>query len=149
MYLSNKEEIQATLVLCQEFLQESRYSAETLSTTKCLRILETVSKKPETFFFEFQKDSHGNIVAMFIGYIEYLFFAEVKQARDLIFYVHPEHRGSSWFIKTLKQLEQWSKERDAKYIEIVHNTGINTGKSQDLFKRLGYTLTGHVFNKEL
>lgn len=105
------------------------------------------NKNGRMFFRELIVD--GEIVGVFIGSIVPIFFSKETQAQDLIFYVLPEHRGSRWFIRTLKEFEQWAKDMGAFQVVLYTDTGINPEKLGKLLTTFKYNQTGLCYNKEI
>jgi len=147
--LDSTRELVEALNLCQAFMKESRYGHLPLSEKKAEFVLGTAQNRPDVFFLRYNFTESGECVGLFIGRIEELFFADSYIASDLVFYVREDHRGSPWFVKTLREFEKWAKDKGALYVKLLPNSGINTQSAPKLFERLGYDQVGHIFNKEL
>lgn len=125
--------------------QESRFKDSPFSVEACWSVLEQTLVNPEKFFVAFDDQYHGFIL-MHMG-VE--FFNGLKCAHDLSLYVLPEYRGSGLAGKLIHAAEEWAMANQATSITINHNTLINPEKAQYFFNKLGFTMTGFIFEKSL
>ena len=95
------------------------------------------------------KDAKNEYVAFFLGMVCHQFFGNDLVASDLAMYVHPEHRGGSYFVRMTKEFEIWARNVGAKEIYIGQSTAINIEKTKSMFERLGYQPIGYSAKKEL
>lgn len=79
----------------------------------------------------------GVIVGYFVGFVRTdLHYRTCLTCRMDIFYIHPEHRGSSLGLKLFKELHRVCQQRG------IHRIVVGSKKHKDasiLFERLGYT----------
>lgn len=147
--ITTKEEFVKFMLLCKEFQAESRLSHLPLSMERCARVIQVAQDNPHLFFTRYKINEEGEYVGVVIGMIEEMFFAEAKQASDVVFYVREDHRGSPWFVKTLKSFENWASDMGCDFIRLLPNSGINTEGMVKLYTRLGYEHVGYIFSKEI
>lgn len=147
--ITTKEQFVQFLLLCKEFMAESRFSHHPLSVERCARVIEVAQANPHLFFIDYKVNDEGEYVAVLIAQIEQMFFMNAKQAADVVFYVRSDYRGSPWFVKTLKRFELWAKDLGCDFIKLMPNSGINTEGMLTLYQRLGYDHVGYIFSKEL
>jgi len=89
------------------------------------------------------------ILGGILGHINPQYFSHTLVASDLGMFLKPEDRGGTTFIRMFKAFEQWAKDNKATTIVVGHSTGNNTEKAQGMFKKLGYSFMGYIFNKDI
>lgn len=72
-----------------------------------------------------------------------------KIASDLLLYVVPELRGSSAALKLIYTYREWAKSIGCKEVRLSVASGVNQDRTCGLYKKLGFTLFGEVFNSPL
>lgn len=147
--IETKEEFVKFLKLCHTFHAESRFADVPFDVQRVHKIITVANANPQLFFTRYKVDDAGNYIGVFIGFVEELSFGMARQAVDLVFYVHPDHRGGPWFVKTLKAFEDWAKAVGCDFVKLMPNTGINTEGMTKMYPRLGYDLAGYIFSKEI
>jgi GNAT superfamily N-acetyltransferase len=90
----------------------------------------------------------GRIVGMIVGLVIEHFFGSSRFATDLTFYVAPEHRGGSTAVRLIRAFEEWARENGAQYFVPGTSTEIQPERTLELYKHLGYRLSGYVMTKE-
>lgn len=95
------------------------------------------------------KNTHGEYVAFFLGAVHQQYFGNDWVATDLATFVHPEHRGGSYFLRLVKEFEAWAQSLGVKEIYLSQSTGINIEKTKSMFERLGYQAIGYSTKKEI
>ena len=147
--IATKEDFIKFLKLCQTFHAESRFAGIPFDVQRVHKIIQVSQANPNLFFVRYKLDENGDYVGVFIGFIEELYFGMAKQAVDLVFYVREDHRGGPWFVRTLRDFEDWAKETGCDFIKLTPNSGVNTEGMTKLYPRLGYELAGYIFSKEI
>lgn len=135
--------------LCSRFHQESHYAHVPLDLHTCRSVYLKSKMNPNGRIFTKEYYIEGQMVGLFIGSIVPIFFSKETQAQDLIFYILPEHRGTSWFLRTLLEFEKWAKEQGAFQVVLYTDTGINPEKLGTLLGKYKYTQSGVCYNKEI
>tara|TARA_B100002019_G_scaffold37390_2_gene31279 strand:- start:2717 stop:3169 length:453 start_codon:yes stop_codon:yes gene_type:complete len=92
---------------------------------------------------------HNNqIIGVFIGFITEYYFGKDLYASDLTYYVDKTLRGSAAAVKLFRDFETWAIKKGAKRINPATSTGINPERTKKFYEKMGYTMTGHTYNKE-
>lgn len=147
--IETKDEFVKFLKLCHMFHAESRFADVPFDVQRVHRIITVANANPNLFFTRYKKNDQDEYIGVFIGFIEEMAFGMAKQAVDLVFYVREDYRGGPWFVKTLREFEDWGKQSGCDFIKLMPNTGINTEGMTKLYPRLGYDLAGYIFSKEI
>lgn len=64
------------------------------------------------------------------------------QAQIIIVYVRPDHRGSTAFIRLMREIEKWAQEKECTDITFTLASGIDDEKTVRCIDKLGYKRTG-------
>jgi GNAT superfamily N-acetyltransferase len=92
-------------------------------------------------------ERENTIIGFIIGICGHYYFNHQKYASDYLLYVDPNKRGSIAAIRLLKELEKWAKLQNCTEIRLGSSANINPERVKQLYERLGYTTTGHLFRK--
>ena len=92
---------------------------------------------------------NNQIIGVFIGFITEYYFGKDLYASDLTYYVDRTKRGSVAAVKLFREFETWAIKKGAKRINPATSTGINPERTKKFYERMGYTVTGHTYNKEV
>lgn len=147
--INTEDDLLSLLRLCKSFHDETTQGREELDYLKLKKIFALAYQFPDKFYLDFKKDKDGEFVGMFVGYTQELFYSTYLEALELFYYVREDHRGSPWFIKTLKRFETWAKEKGATSIRLLPSSGVKSNSSVGMYERLGYDVIGHVLHKEI
>ena len=144
-----REDAFELLELASKFHQESPFANKYKFNPESLwELLDCTLKYPSTNLCVYVK-REGKIIGFLLGHMTEQFCSFVKIAKEQAMYIVPEYRGGTTFMKMFKVFEQWAKDNKAQEIFIGHSSGIKTETATSLFPRLGYSLTGYTYNKEL
>lgn len=147
--ITTKEEFVKFMLLCKEFMAESRFGHRPISEERCARVIAIAQANPDLFFIEYKVNADGEFVGVIIAQIEQMFFMEAKQASDVVFFVREDNRGSPWFVRALKRFEKWAKDKGCDFIRLMPNSGVKTEGMVKLYTKLGYDHVGYIFSKEI
>ena len=89
------------------------------------------------------------IIGVFFGLLETPFFSNDIIARDLLWFVRKDKRGSVFGIRLLREFERWAKENGASKIMLGQSTGVRIDETRKLYERLGYEVVGVNTVKEI
>jgi GNAT superfamily N-acetyltransferase len=92
-------------------------------------------------------DRNGEIVGICFLEKAYPIFSNDCVVDVSIVYVLPDYRGSG--VSLIKYIDKIAKEWNAKYIALGVSSGINTERTSQLYKKLGYENIGMDFRKEV
>jgi len=143
--LLNREDALVILEMGRRFHQESQFKETPYDEQRCWALLEATVSHPNQFFIAYDDQFKGFIILQ----MGMQFFSGSKWAADQAFYVAPEHRGGSLATRLLKTGEAWAKERGASEFTIMHNAGIGLETAEKFYTKLGFGLSGLIFNKRL
>jgi GNAT superfamily N-acetyltransferase len=69
--------------------------------------------------------------------------------KDLGFYVIPERRGSLAAVYLVRDMEQWAREKGARYVMLAQSNGHEIERTRRFYEHLGYGVIGYLTRKEL
>lgn len=142
------DNIQSFLDLSEEYFNSTSYYKQSKFDPRRLTSLVDRLNGMYTGFVE-TLEKNGKVVGLFLGVVTPVMFADGLEGQVLFYYVHPDHRGSTWFIKTLKKFEQFTLAQGGKYIIATVGSAIMPEKQLKMYTRMGYEDTGNRFYKEL
>ena len=96
----------------------------------------------------FLAEKDGKAIGMMLGMVTEHFFGHDLMACDLAVYVHPDHRGGTLAVRLIKKFEAWAFSMGAKVIHVGVSTEVNADRTGELYKRLGYRMTGTLAVKD-
>lgn len=134
------------LELGKDMHAESVYKDLDYDYTKLMEIGNHLDRKEDGWFGVRIKLGH-EIVAFFIGYETPYFFSQDRIAQELLLYVKPQYRGSSYAIRLIKAFEKWAKSIGVKKMLMSTSTKVKEEQTMRLFEKLGYTHAGHLYEK--
>lgn len=144
-----REDALILLQMGKDLFDESHFRNENFQPNKVWVLLNATLKYPTRYFICYDKTDGGEIGGYIFAYANENYFSDHLVAQDYAMYVKPEYRGSSIFIRLLKTFEKWADNIGAQEIRIGHSTGIDSEKTQALFKKLGFKQTATIFSKEI
>lgn len=89
------------------------------------------------------------IVGFWAGSVQQFWYSKDYTIRDFVFYVSPEHRGSSAAMRLLKAVEIWAGVKGVKELNLGVSSLVDADKTACFFKKMGYDHQISVFNKRL
>lgn len=104
------------------------------------RFYERRVRKPEQCVL--QAELKGEMIGGLTGQVAPHFHCPALGASLLGVYVLSEHRGSLAAVKLLHGFKRWAKERGAVRIYVGVTSGIDIARTDRLFRRLGFRMTG-------
>lgn len=90
----------------------------------------------------------GKIVGGFWGVLTNQPWSSTKFAQDVILVVDKELR-KGYGLKLIKAWVDWSKDKGAKEVYLSTASGIETERFNRLANKLGFSLVGHGYSKEI
>ena len=141
-----KEDIPGLVELGREAHVESRYAWLSYSPE---RVWDQIDKA-------IQRNDHCCLVAhdgkhepygFLHGYTEEYFFARARAARLQFLYILPKRRGGLDAIKMLTGFRQWAIKKEVVEIRIDAAMGVETSRTDRLFKRLGFQMVGGNYSR--
>lgn len=142
-------DIPALLDMARRMHAESpRFARFTFSPRKCEQIMRNLLGNPQAGGILVAKKA-GIIVGMVVPLVVEHFFGVEKTASDLAVYVAPEHRGGSIVVRLVRAFEKFARERAAVEAALGVSTEIHADRTVELYRGLGYRLSGYIMVKEL
>jgi len=92
---------------------------------------------------------NGSIIGIAWSYALEPFFSNDITVENLLVYVSKDKRGGMAGPRLLRHIKKWAKDIDAKMIKIGTISEINTLRTKNLFKKMGYREVGSHFISEL
>lgn len=89
----------------------------------------------------------GVVHGAFWGCISTMPWSDAKVAQDICFFVDDDYRGHG--VKLIHDWMRWAKAQGAVEVCLSSASGIDTWRTQQLFKRFGFTQQGEAYSKEL
>lgn len=141
------EDLEAITVLVHNFVHEDNFEEclKGWDVERAQDVIEFFLENPDGAVFLLVKK--GLIVGVLIGYIEQAFFSHVRIAKEIVWYVHGDYRGSMSSFRLIKAYEEWAKRLGASCILLSSLT--NVGSLGKAYNRVGYNLFEQSFLKEL
>lgn len=93
-------------------------------------------------------EEEGDVVGVFVGYVDEYFFNYEEIAVEQVMFVKEEYRKKGIAAELIGGFETWSREREVKDICASATVGIDNGKVKTFYERLGYDTIGYMFKKE-
>jgi GNAT superfamily N-acetyltransferase len=112
------------------------------------KLKQLVAQFIQAQFVQIAEDNNV-IIGVFIGFITEYYFGKDLYASDLTYYVDQTKRGSVAAVKLFRDFETWARKNRAKRLNPATSTGINPDRTKKFYERMGYTVTGHTYNKEV
>lgn len=137
------DDVPALLALGPQIHAESRHAALPFDANKtgaALRAMIERTEQEQCFLIAIGSD--GDIIGFFIGYAAEYFFSRDQVATDVLFYVKPEHRGSSAAVKLIHAFRKWALARQVAEMRICMTTGVAIDRFDRFVRRLGFQYTG-------
>lgn len=91
----------------------------------------------------------GDQTGFLIGSLEPTLWFKARFAVQNLLWVHPEKRGSWRAWRLIAAFEQWAREQGAMKVVMATDSGVAPEKTERLYKKMGYTVTGVQSIKEL
>ncbi len=136
------------IVLGEMMHRESEFKAFDYDYGKLLDLAERI-KNNDDMYGECARNNTGDLVGMFVGSISEYYFGRDLIAADLLWYVHPDHRGGTVAVRLLKHFTQWGQNMGVKEICIGVSTGVQTERTGDLLDRLNFACVGGTYKRRV
>lgn len=136
-------DIPELLEIAIQFWQETQtYSQRPLNLQKVKTQLQTLILLPTLGTVLIVKDQQGKILGGFVGGIQEEWMTDSLMAFDYCMFVRPECRGSRVAYLLIQAFIAWAKEQGCHFIQCGTATQINTEKTINFYKKIGFEHTG-------
>lgn len=126
---------------------ESRFAHYPLQEDKVKGLVDAALKDPKGRCILLAESASTGVAGMLGGYVLPLFFTDALIAQDQLFYVLPQHRGSSAAVKLLMGFERWAQNRQVTEININMSVAIDMARFDRFMKHAGYRSCGQNYFK--
>jgi len=133
--------------LGKKFAKESQNSGLGWSQEKVFNSLHDAVQRDDFLILVMEKDDE--VIGFFAGLVTPCFFSDAKQAVDLAWFVHKDHRGSREALGMIDMYEEWAKKSGAVFVNMVNLDVLNGDKVRKMYEKRGYRLVENTFAKEL
>lgn len=123
---------------------ESVYADYPLNVGRTHYVLETLLATETVFCKGATVD--GQLVGVFFGEVNVDIWAEVNVARDVVFYVVPEHRSGGQGVRLINAFYTWAADRCDEVVLSVY-AGVSNAATSAVLARMGYTDAGTIHKK--
>jgi GNAT superfamily N-acetyltransferase len=121
---------------------ESTQSRFVFNPQRLTAQLEACLNPPNPKYCLLVAEREGQLIGAIWGYIDQHYFSDAKVATELMFFVHPDFRGSPVAFRLLLAYRKWAENRGAQEIMICMTTGNDIEKFDRFLKRCGFSHVG-------
>ena len=145
--VATEADIDPLLVMCRNFVQFAPHARIVGATDESLtQAIKFVMNQGRIFVAE----SGGVVVGMLMAVIYPVWFApQSKCAMELVWWVEPEHRGSTIAIRLVKEFEEWGRMQGATMATMGDFVVDGQPPVGEMIMRMGYALSERAFAKGL
>ena len=104
-----------------------------------------LTRQPATDCILLAENNQGQLVGMLAGYMVDFFFCDGNVVQDRVYYVLPEHRGSSAAFKLILAFRRWAESKGASELSINMSVAIDMPRFNKLMNHLGFNCCGSNF----
>ena len=104
-----------------------------------------LTRQPATDCILIAENNQGQLVGMLAGYMVDFFFCDGNVVQDRVYYVLPEHRGSSAAFKLILAFRRWAESKQASELSINMSVAIDMPRFNKLMNHLGFNCCGSNF----
>lgn len=94
-------------------------------------------------------EQDGAVIGGFVGVAYEHYFSRERTACDLALYVRPDRRGGLAAVALVRAFEAWAKAQGCPRVQLGISAGINPGRVEALYRRLGYAPFSVAMTKEV
>jgi GNAT superfamily N-acetyltransferase len=95
------------------------------------------------------RNGTGRCIGMLAGHIGAPWFSTVPIAKDLAWYVEPEHRGGMAAVRMIRAFESWAKEQGAGEVWLAQSSGVSIERTRKFSEALGYITVGFLTRRSV
>ena len=143
--LATESDIADLVKLGQEMHQESNFASLTFDVKKT----EDYVKNLMSYGVVFCSEDNGKVTGFIAGFLYQPYFSYDFMASDIGLFVSKDARGGMAAPKLIDAFTKWAMEKGAKQIRPGISVGGNIEGVGRLYQRMGYSMVGSVFMKEI
>jgi GNAT superfamily N-acetyltransferase len=80
---------------------------------------------------------------------DHFVFMDHKVGQEIVWWVHPDHRGSKVASLLIRVLEEWARRKELNYLLMGHYEDEHSDKLKKMYTKNGYKLIEYNYIKEL
>lgn len=143
------EDYPKVITMAYSFLKESPYKEYPIDTHK-IESLVVGFLTPNNERICFLATKENEPIGMIAGGVTEALFSHQKVASEVVWWIHPDHRGRGRAaIELLGAFQDWGRRVGADYVQMVSLPSLGDSRANAIYSRLGYTLKEMSFVKEL
>jgi GNAT superfamily N-acetyltransferase len=146
---AHKDDIPLVLDMGKAMIAESRFNHYETNETKTVTAITGMIVHPERACLLLAERTNGEVAGMLAGHVTDYFFCDAMVAQDRVFYVKPEHRGSSAAVKLLLAFRSWAANHGADELSINMSVGVDMARFNKFMAHLGFGCCGSNFSMSL
>ena len=140
------KDVPAVMALGQAMMAESRFNHYNFNADKTRDLIKhMLTRQPATDCILLAENNQGALVGMLAGYMVDFFFCDGNVVQDRVYYVLPEHRGSSAAFKLILAFRRWAESKQAGELSINMSVAIDMPRFNKLMNHLGFSCCGSNF----
>lgn len=140
----------AILALGEAMWAESRFKGYAFNPDKTQSLIKhMLANQPATDCILLAETNQGELVGMLAGHLVDFFFSDGSLVEDRVYYVLPEHRGSSAAFKLILAFRRWAESKGANELSINMSVAIDIQRFNKFMSHLGFSCCGSNFAMQL
>ncbi len=143
--VATEADITALVDLGLEMHKESNFSALTFDVEKTKEYVKNLLG----YGIVFCSESNGNLTGFIAGFLYQPYFSFDYLASDIGLFITKDARGGLTAPKLIDAFTKWAQEKGAKQVRPGISVGGNIEGVGRLYERMGYSIVGSVFMKEI
>ncbi len=88
------------------------------------------------------------LVGMFVGTVSSVYFGHAMLARDVLFYVSPEHRNYALARAMVERFRAWARAKRVPEVRLGISAGGDYERTGKLYERLGFEQVGALYREK-
>ena len=144
------EDVEEMIALGAEMHREGAYNYLPYDPNKLRQLEKDIRENNRTMGNGWVVRYEGKIIGMYMAFINYYFFCDLKIGSDYFLYVDKQYRNKFPMmpVRLIKRAEQWARENGAQEFSPATSVMISPGV-ENLYKFMKYDVIGHLFKKRL
>jgi GNAT superfamily N-acetyltransferase len=123
--------------------EESAFAPIAWDNEKTIRFSDNAIS--DSNFCVFLAELNNEIIGMIIGVVQPYYFSQETQLVDFLWYVKPEHRGTTAGVELINAYIEFGKVKGCSEVSMQIGTNIHPEKTGKLLKKLNFTSVGGTY----
>ena len=143
---ARSEDLGRIIPLCVSMQAETEYMRFPINMEKLESFILGMTDGDDGFVLVAERGE--DIVGLFIGCRHEMFFSDLDQASEMLFYVAQSARGSIVGKRMIQRFEEWALEHNCARVLIGVSSGVNTDRTEALLGKIGFKAIGGFYAKD-